>query len=1461
MISVYDIYRNNLSNEDISLLQEIGIYNKPEIVMKTSLLFLKKDNIKEKEIFDIRGMEFHLSNSSDILKTLKFFLTKNKELTEFVCEMFGNKKCTPYGLRISESLIRVAATRIFAEPEQSIMELPVNSVDSYNLINGKKTVGKFGMGFFSMLYWISEAKNGYFPRILTVSSTFKDLKSNNLISYSVTLKWTSKGLIVEKSNDESSQVPSYNGTITTGTVITLDCTKYPLDDEVLRKMTYQLSKLFAIEGATIFVNNNQINSGYKDRVYVTFDKNFVRVIDNASGISLDTLNNSLLVPSVSTKERINEIDIFKSPEIVENSFGEDILNIIVNGVCINNITNKIEDNSNNIFINTNGDFTPTKTINHPIANKSKTYSYNIYMPYNCKLPVSRDDIIYEELEIKSFKKSLMILLENIRIKTGNLTGLFKLLNSYTKINKSENLFKTILDIRNIITSSSYILIPDIYFWKNVQSTNNKFIIYDDINIHDTELKLEPILKSNTNKNIFKLRNVVIVPHNNLQNNMLMDNANLSSYLFISDRVKDFSQLSLSNPDTLLIPYDENFDVEIFTNLTTPLNKLIKDDIDMSNAIKLLKMTYLRKYSKVKRQFVYNDKYPEKIAEVFYTQVYDKEAFIRFIVALNSKIGSTIFKFAYGSDIYFYQIKFPYKLPNHSKDVGYGVKDKKTTSIGNELNKFLLNLGKDMILFYVDLIAEVSGGYDVMIPSFDGFLFGVYNSNFFTEKFCEEYLNGLKLCISRQEYFIYMHIFIKVANEIQNKTNGSILGLASYIVDEIRRKISNFELLIMLKNLYSSHNYGKYFELRVLNPIYLSAHQFYLYSNDKIKISSIELNTQYKFSCKSLLHYVYNNEIINGEIWETLSENYKTFDPKLTKLQVVEIAVNEGTTKPFVQSVLTEIVQNSVDAIRSAGSVEIKNEIDINIYDNIIEIKDYIGFKDVVTLLIPFLSSKNPNDPNVTGEMGTGFFNVYRQPWTKFIVIRTIYNGISHLIKAKPLVNDKLVYDIEYSLEISETNLENSTTITIFLYDDKIQLSQLITDAHIFTNTYLSFISSAIVKLNGKIVKRDYSICYQSELLDIITIKDNSTMSHVMTNDIPFISLQDFINSIDNKNLTIIANKLCNTSIIVNLKKDIYKPTQSRSKVNIDKTKKPMLEKLLFEGLIYGIMSLYSNDLYIYPDDVIPHTSSESDPIQLKLSVYGDNNYFTTYNSKFTLNGFTYDSILDLINDFIDRLYGDIYTDKYTKITYKNIKTSNPSTLIDRSTLLGRVVYKWFSNKNTDNNLDGQLRPKLPNRNFTTLQKFVDIYWKMFHQLVDEKIVKIIKPRFDPPKIISADMLTTILGFYTKETHQIELNDYYYDMKILDDELLKIKGKDINKISSMFNINDIFSKYFSPCKPASTLLHEIGHAFLSSSHNDSFHGIQNVTINNSEKLEFDDMCVRIYILCVERGLMNNFLAKI
>lgn len=83
-------------------------------------------------------------------------------------------------------------------------------------------------------------------------------------------------------------------------------------------------------------------------------------------------------------------------------------------------------------------------------------------------------------------------------KTGSLIVIFKLLEKYMSINRSEILAKSILNLRTMIEKSSFILIPNNDFWIRTRSVSPpeikaKLVIYDNINIYETEQKLEKYL--------------------------------------------------------------------------------------------------------------------------------------------------------------------------------------------------------------------------------------------------------------------------------------------------------------------------------------------------------------------------------------------------------------------------------------------------------------------------------------------------------------------------------------------------------------------------------------------------------------------------------------------------------------------------------------------------------------------------------------------------------------------------------------------------------------------------------------------------------------------------------------------------------------------------------------------------------------------------------------------------------
>ena len=96
-------------------------------------------------------------------------------LYEFTCGVTSQKSiddvlaasslpCHPLGRNIARRLVWVAAQRIFSDPTQAIVELVVNSLDAYGHV---PKVGRFGMGFFSLLYYVRRSEEDR----LTVTST------------------------------------------------------------------------------------------------------------------------------------------------------------------------------------------------------------------------------------------------------------------------------------------------------------------------------------------------------------------------------------------------------------------------------------------------------------------------------------------------------------------------------------------------------------------------------------------------------------------------------------------------------------------------------------------------------------------------------------------------------------------------------------------------------------------------------------------------------------------------------------------------------------------------------------------------------------------------------------------------------------------------------------------------------------------------------------------------------------------------------------------------------------------------------------------------------------------------------------------------------------------------------------------------------------------------------------------
>lgn len=1497
MISIFDHFNNDLENKQINTLKRCGFDHLNDKMAKIMLMILYgEEKFEEKNIIEFKNLVDLLKETTDPIKVLEYVdkITKGeidennitdenvwrrKILTEFVCEFYGNKGCTQYGAKISQSLIRVAATRIFADPEQSIMELPVNSVDSYNLLAGNKAIGRFGMGFFSIFYWLSEPIEGDFKRKMSIETRYKvSTDEDKMDGYKVSLKWTNEGLLVEKFDLNNEEFTPNGIKNTTGTIIKLDFSEHRISNRIVEKMEDYMKRLFLVEGAQIILDGEKINEDNSDKkVNVEINASYIKIEDNAAGIPFEVLENSLLVPSSSTKKRDFIPDIYLSPIIRPKNKNEDaFFAILVNNVAVV----KFEILGNKSFI--------------------------IKLPYNSKLPVSRDDIIFTEYEIEYFKRACIEIISN-GIKNNDVLEFFITLEKYTIKNKSSLLISLVKMLRQEIENSPYILIPKTKFWidfmkKISPSALNYFVMYDQPNMFNTERKLAPLLNVNALNNIFKLRKVVVINIDSIS-----ESGGLSEYLFVSDKFKDdISKIALKENRTLLIPYDDEYVIDVFTNEYSEImrkavvhksnifgdiiqsignwryGKFFEEEVKTIGILKqsypqiiktlsITKMSMIRKFENYEHIYgggteYYLEKYTSLICTSFRLLGIDMNEVIPYLIDLNTKLMSYPIskKISYGSSPV---IKITGKCRQNFNKV-------------NSLNGFIhistetIKMVKDSIIYCNDLLDKTKTMNTLVLPPLNLMLVSNINKNLFElhENLFGELCIGVMNCNYPVETItliqIFLSIYEKITSEIAKK-GGSVKynGIGNYLLEQIRSKTTPNALMELHREFFA----GTSMKLisYIFNPLIEIGFSYIKYMTIKEIDRKLNFQSKYTFTAKQLIEYIFNNNVEIKEnnilLYEELSSQYSSYQRSEKKLQILEIAVNEGTTKGFIQSVLTELIQNSTDAIRSSEGIP---NVEIFIGGDSISIKDYVGFDNLINIMVPFLSSKNPNDPNVTGEMGSGFFNVYRQPFIKEVIVSTVFNKKTRILKSIPLVENNNVYDIIYNINEYDSKEPNSSEVTLVFNNNLGMIAELVAEATIFTNCYLSFIPSIVLSCNGNKVQKNFNEVYTTEGLKFYTVDDIITSSYVMTNGIPLMSLSDFISSFDKTETKIgiydlknIFEKFCQNSIIIDISKNFYTPTQARNKIQFKHhvVVKSLVDEML-NGFYHSIMDLYLKPSYkSMRDTFFPNSSSLFSPDQLIISTNSpQENFLTLYHHSFIINDEGEEEEYSSIKELMDELIG---SKEKPEQKYNYIPQN-------------KVLYSWFSNKEypkpydeitlgfvTDGNVEKEKdEPPVP---FTLLQPFINIYWEKIKILQKNRIIE--SKKFDKnknaPLIYLDKMQPGLLGFYNPNKHSIYMNKFENDPKLLRTELLKFKGKDLSKITTSWIMNPVIKKYFSTCIPTATLIHEIGHAIDNDSHKNSGHGITAIKIRGSQNLDFEDMAATVFQEAVAIGLISEFLQTV
>jgi hypothetical protein len=307
------------------------------------------------------------------------------------------------------------------------------------------------------------------------------------------------------------------------------------------------------------------------------------------------------------------------------------------------------------------------------------------------------------------------------------------------------------------------------------------------------------------------------------------------------------------------------------------------------------------------------------------------------------------------------------------------------------------------------------------------------------------------------------------------------------------------------------------------------------------------------------HYVTSDQLLRQFLTSndptmslvTTTTSWRLEEDQPTGLQAVELVVNSGTNRDFLLAAVLELSQNTIDATRLSlgekGMVDVAVHTTRNARHVVVSVTDSVGISEEAlgALYIPFYSSKKQGDAKSTGEMGTGFFNVFRGSDLVAVETRTATSaGVA--VESRPLRRDDgTIVDIEYRI-VPREGLEKGTTVSVFIPA---------AENAVGTNLLL-------YRLVKELLQRVTSVKLRLNKTTIHT--KTPTVFYDFTNGIPFQPLVTFLRQHNySRNICDILSK----KIIIDLDKEDYMVNQSRDNLQLTDTKtfECRLLKLLYES--------------------------------------------------------------------------------------------------------------------------------------------------------------------------------------------------------------------------------------------------------------------------------------------------------
>lgn len=1369
--------------------------------------------------------KFDNKKESSVVKKENFILKKEDEIL-----------CTTIGHKMASSLIKIAALRIFADPEQSILELPVNSMDSYV---PDMQVGKFGMGFFSFLYWLIDHPD----RKFYIYSWFKNDKSQ-FCNYCATIQYDKRdGLTLNLRILETAVTQ-------TGTFMYLDAKLDNFTNENINKFTSQINKLKRTSNVKLYyyhcfitarsdtklfsdgfmLNKADISNPFS--IFVAVSKSRFFIEDYAKGISIDILLGSLFVPSISTKTIGSFIKKIPEGWKPKNERDEGFI-ILVSNVAVVKLIPRTYNSG--IYISITGGVV-------------------LDMPSITQLPVSRDDIILNSTTYPIFVDNLLDVLEMGK-KDRTIVGIQRACQLYYDYTSNDLNKQAVNEALSIFTQKNidYLVTQEIF--NGIKDIDKECIVSDTMSIPNVENRLIKEFENlnKINNKVWYGKRIITV------NNPAAENINMhgmSSLIFVSEKFQEQKDWHITGaqayPYLNLSPIDTLYGEEKIKKY----GKMIPEKIKSSGYSDLY-MTILSIYDGLNVYFSYDNEatHLSNFQETFKNIVegFDIKEWANISYALLSKLTSFKGNQTYAGPPYKwflhqFQTFYNFDAPNDSKYKFYR-ETSVITSIKNNKELYTTRFSLKNDLF----------------PNSIYFYFTIF-------AFEELHNNIVKYSNSLVDYTICCIVFIKAFYQSNNLVLKSIFSgkiLKNYPFIDFSRI-----LLTKIQNLrFTDEDLLNLYSWIGPNTIVTSAFSAYIYKLvDEVlewwnMVTKIQNPFDYKINIppkskkavtttSQLIKYLFANNFEDLNTQNLFDIFYKSsiFEQKeKLKLQIIEIAINEGTTKDFVSACLTELTQNSVDAIRITNAKNRNINITYTNTDNntfTIMVEDFVGMPPQAFLYIgiPFLSTKTASDL-ATGEMGSGFFNVYRE--SSLVIINTQYEGMNYISYDMPIEDEKTKRIIDVKREINIFPVEkgnlrkNGTKIIIrskelsdirraeYLglarYTSEKILSQIsaFDDIKIISNENFNFINKKLM----------FTIGY----FDVYFIDEFQLYpSYIFTKGIPFSPLSSYYTDYSSDIRVEMGN-----NILINIRHGGYTPVQSRTRINMPEEAKKQFEIMLDYTIFVKAISLISSDTKGHWTWMYPNLTSNTSANQLKRQEHNIiwQNYkkenialFFNYVNFDLLATLTYtkeNNMVFFTNKAID-IIGENQLKDMEKTYDRDISKFNFSEYPEVEKLGKSLIKRWIQHKNPPTKIvivkssgkikkiteKENLRKIIPDENDKQMEPYIKIWLEIFRdKAINTGIIGWTKNTLKNIFVIKSDENEGKLGWFTSVVNSITINTIMWT-KNEREKLIKGVGN-IKNTFDFQNIlsqnSDIWNKFFSFRYPSSTLPHELEHARRGSSH--------------------------------------------